>query len=111
MQPSTRQTTAALALLAAFIQLATCVQNLEKKYPYSHSLEDGYKVYWNYDLKQQRIAFALNVSATGWVGFGISPDGKMLNSDIVIGWVNSDGTAQLHVSRSCDMNDTHSLML
>ena len=98
MQPGTRQITAALALLVASIQLATCVQNLEEKYPFSTYLEDGYKVHWNFDLKQQTIAFALNVSATGWVGFGISPNGRMYHSDIVIGWVNRDGTSQFHVS-------------
>lgn len=88
----------ALAFLAATIQLSTCNLDLDKQYPYSEYLEEGYKVHWNYDLKKQTIKFAVNVSTNGWIGFGISPTSKMFHSDIVIGWVNKDGSAQFHVS-------------
>ena len=96
-----KQIIAALVLLAAAsVQLVTGMQNLDQKYPFSNYLDDGtFKLHWDFDMKQQKIDLAVNVSTNGWIGFGISPDGKMLQSDIVMGWVNSDGTAQFHVSR------------
>ena len=96
----TTQLSAALCLFAAVIQLAACAHNLEEDYRFSASLDDGYKLHWNFDLKQQTIAFAVNVSSTGWVGFGLSPNGQMPQSDVVIGWVDNDGTANFHVSWS-----------
>lgn len=89
---------AALCLTVASIQLASCVPSLQDRYPFSTYIEAGYRVHWNFDLKQQTIDIAVNVSTNGWIGFGISPTGKMVDSDIVIGWVNKDGKAQFHVS-------------
>ena len=87
-----------LAFVAVTVQLVSGVQDLEQKYSYATDLQAGYRVHWNVDLVEQKIEFALNVSTKGWIGFGISPTGKMLESDIVIGWVNKDGSAQFHVS-------------
>lgn len=39
----------------------------------------------------------MHVKTTGWVGFGISPDGKIRDSDLFIGWVK-DGDAYFSVS-------------
>ena len=84
------------------MQLVAGMQNLDLKYPFSDYLDDGtFKLYWDFDMKQQKIDFAVNVSTNGWIGFGISPNGRMLQSDIVVGWVNSDGSAGFHVSRFC----------
>ena len=89
------------ALLAAFaVQVCTCAHSLEEKYRFSAILDDGYTLYWNFDLEQQTIAFAVNVSTTGWVGFGLSPNGQMPQSDVVIGWVDNNGNTQFHVSVS-----------
>ena len=97
---SMKQVIAALVLFAASMQLVSGFQNLDQKYPFSNYIDDStYKLHWDFDLKQQKIDFAVNVSTNGWIGFGISPTGRMLQSDIVLGWVNSDGTAQFHVSR------------
>ena len=100
MRPDTRQATTAsvLVLLAAVTQLATCAHNLEEEYRFSVILDDGYTLHWNFDLEEQTIAFAVNVSTTGWVGFGLSPNGQMPQSDVVIGWVDNDGNTQFHVS-------------
>ena len=99
MQPST-QRLGIVALFIAVVQLASCAHNLEEEYRFSVILDDGYTLYWNFDLEQQTIAFAVNVSTTGWVGFGLSPNGQMPQSDVVIGWVDShnDGNTQFHVS-------------
>lgn len=94
-----KQAITALVLLVASVQLVAGMQNLDLKYPFFDYLDDTFKLYWDFDMKQQKVDFAVNVSTTGWIGFGISPNGKMLQSDIVVGWVNSDGTAQFHVSR------------
>ena len=99
MQRDTRRySTSALVLLTAVVQLATCAHNLEEEYRFSAILSDGYALHWNFDLEQQTIAFAVNVSTTGWVGFGLSPSGQMPQSDVVIGWVDNDGNTQFHVS-------------
>ena len=98
MQPTRRQAASALILFTAFMQLASCAHNLEEEYRFSVILDDGYTLHWNFDLEQQTIAFAVNVSTTGWVGFGLSPNGQMPQSDVVIGWVDNDGNTQFHVS-------------
>ena len=99
MQPNTqRYSASALILLIAFMQLASCAHNLEEGYRFSAILDDSYTLHWNFDLEQQTIAFAVNVSTTGWVGFGLSPNGQMPQSDVVIGWVDDDGNTQFHVS-------------
>ena len=74
-------------------------------YPFSSVLNaagDGsplYTLYWNFDTAEQTITFAVKARTNGWVGFGISPtDGGMVNSNVVIGWVNDEGQAFLDVA-------------
>ena len=73
-------------------------------YPFSSVLKADaggnpiYTLYWNFSTVEQTIRFAVSVQTNGWVGFGISPNGGMVNSDVVIGWVNDDGQAFLQVS-------------
>ena len=96
---SMKQIIAALVLFTALMELVASVQNLDHKYPFSNYLDDGtFKLHWDFDMQQQKIDFAVNVSTSDWIGFGISPDGKMGQSDVVMGWVNSDGTVQFQVS-------------
>ena len=45
-----------------------------------------YELYWN--VTGNRIIFAVRAETTGWVGFGISPNGLMLNSDVIMGYVD-----------------------
>ncbi len=90
-------TVVTLSLLALTVYGA---HDLSQEYRFSAILDrDGlYELHWNYDLSAQTISFAVRVQTTGWVGFGISPDGGMVGSDVVIGWVESEGTVQFHVS-------------
>lgn len=47
---------------------------------------DGkFHVFWKFNATH--ITFELHVKTRGYVGFGISPNGKMYPSDVVIGWV------------------------
>jgi hypothetical protein len=68
--------------------------NLESEYRFKLVLRDDkqgtYILHWKFDLKAEMISFAVNVSTQGWVGFGLSPNGRMSGSDVVIGWVKED---------------------
>ncbi|XP_023242129.1 DBH-like monooxygenase protein 1 homolog [Centruroides sculpturatus] len=56
-------------------------------------LDPNYEVRWS--IQGEWITFQVEVATRGWVGFGISPNGGMTGSDIVIGWVKN-GRAQFH---------------
>ena len=46
------------------------------------------KLYWTVDWESETVSFAVEATTTGWVGFGFSSgNGKMVGSDVVIGWV------------------------
>ncbi|KAM7395407.1 hypothetical protein PAMA_006932 [Pampus argenteus] len=46
---------------------------------------------WGFDNLEGSITFKLEVNTTGWVGFGLSPNGGMAGSDIVIGGLGPNG--------------------
>ena len=48
----------------------------------------AYDLYYRVD--GNRIDFAVRVQTEGWVGFGISPNGLMLASDVIMGYVDDD---------------------
>ena len=86
-------------LLAATATRSADVQELEQNYNYHAVLDDEgkYNLYWDFDLEQETITFAVRVQTAGWVGFGLSPNGQMPNSDVVIGWVDG-GQSYFNVS-------------
>ena len=56
------------------------------------------KLYWTVDWDQETISFAVEAATTGWVGLGFSSgNGRMVDSDVVIGWVK-DSKGYLTVS-------------
>ena len=75
----------AVGLCAANVNLAA--------YPFSQVLfnqgNQYYGLHWNFNKQTENIYFAVNVSTTGWVGLGLSPNGQMPGSDVVIGWVDN----------------------
>ena len=86
--------------------LVLCAPDLNSNYPFKavlNTAEDGglYELYWNFDNEAETISFIVRVQTTGWVGFGLSPNGQMPNSDVVIGWVTNGGETVLHVSFIC----------
>ena len=87
------------------VLLPIVLGNLSRRYAFSTTLYDRggdmYMLHWNFSTAERTITFAVNVSTTGRVGFGISLNGGMVNSDVVIGWVKS-GRAYFHVSW-CEM--------
>ena len=71
---------------------------LGTSYRFSRQLHSRYTLYWNFNTSARTIQFAVRVQTTGWVGFGLSPNGQMPGSDVVIGWVNQQGEVVFHVS-------------
>ncbi|RMZ97977.1 DBH-like monooxygenase 1 -like protein, partial [Brachionus plicatilis] len=47
-------------------------------------------LYWKL-INSDEIQFELHCQTTGYAALGLSPDGNMPNSDIVIGWIDSNG--------------------
>ena len=58
--------------------------------------EMTFHVAW--EVTADHITFTVSAQTTGYVGFGISTNGAMKGSDIVIGWVK-DGKAFLEVGK------------
>ena len=95
-----------VAVLA--VLTATCLadHHFNEKYPFSLTLDnDNYYLYWNFSLADETIQFGVRAKTEGWVGFGISPNGQMPGSDVVIGWVDGD-EAYFHVSQTCQAGGT-----
>ena len=96
-----RRSSTMRSLLCLLALLPFVLGNLSSRYAFTTTLynggEDTYVLHWNFSTAERTIAFAVNVSTTGWVGFGLSPDGGMVNSDVVMGWVRS-GQTYFHVS-------------
>lgn len=63
--------------------------------PYRHKQVLGpkasYVVEWTVNWKEKSITFQVSAETKGWVGFGLSRDGRMSGSDIVIGGVAPSG--------------------
>ena len=74
------------------------VHDLAAEYVFTATLHESYELFWNYDLDAQTISFAVRVRTGGWVGFGLSPNGQMPGSDVIIGWVDEEGNVFFHVS-------------
>ena len=51
---------------------------------------DKYLLYWNYTSTS--ITFKAVVKNTGWFGFGLSPDGGMPQSDLIVAYLNPKGS-------------------
>ena len=57
--------------------------------------EGKYIVHWKFNASH--ITFEVHVETHGYIGFGISPNGDMPHSDVVVGWVKN-GTTFFSVS-------------
>ncbi len=56
-----------------------------------------YHLKWSFDQHKQQITFNVVVETRGWIGFGISPNGGMTGSDLIIGWIDDKGLTHFHV--------------
>ena len=78
-------------LLLVFVASALGTHDLSSTYPFRLDLHPDYTLYWTFDNDAGNITFAVRVRTTGWVGFGLSPNGQMPQSDVVIGWIDGAG--------------------
>ena len=88
-----KQSLLLLVLLAAASPALCAHTDLSEKYPLRAELHEKYILYWTFDKAAENITFAVRVQTTGWVGFGVSPNGQMPQSDVVIGWVDGTGNS------------------
>lgn len=68
---------------------------VEKYENFAELEKDAYHLYWN--ISDGLLIAEIHVKTAGWVGFGLSPDGKMRDSDVFIGWIK-DGKAYYSVN-------------
>lgn len=65
--------------------------------PYSHretlDPQGKYQLEWTVDWIQKRVTFNVTVNTQGYIGFGLSDNGKMTGADIVIGGISPEGQA------------------
>ena len=86
-----------LLLLTLTVLFALSVQDLSSTYQFNARLHEDYILYWSFDNDAQNISFAVRVRTIGWIGFGLSPNGQMPQSDVVIGWVDGSGGTHFDV--------------
>ena len=91
-------------IVFAVLSLATLTNvhlhdNLGDRYDnYKLLSSPSYELYWSVDESTGNISLAVRANTTGWVGFGVSPNGGMPNSDVVMGWVKDNGEVAFQVS-------------
>ena len=85
---------------ALLLFLVSCSHGQDlASYENSKTLVSGqYELYWTYKPDSSTLEMAVRVKTLGWFGLGVSANGQMSNSDLVIGWVTAGGTAMLRVS-------------
>ena len=91
-----------LSFLAALLLVqvnAHTHDELSEQYTYNVQLdnEGHYAMFYSYDTELSILRIAVLVETTGWIGLGISPNGQMPGSDVVMGWVDRSGEAFLQV--------------
>ncbi|KAM8846133.1 DBH-like monooxygenase protein 2 homolog [Synchiropus picturatus] len=61
--------------------------------PFMEYLDENHLVClkWGFNDDLEEITFTFVVNTTGWIGFGLSPNGNMFDADIVIGAVTPSG--------------------
>jgi len=68
----------------------------DDEFEYSVYLQEDkqFKLYWSH-LDDDVINIGMEANTTGWIAIGLSPNGGMEHSDIMIGWVDDDGSVTL----------------
>ncbi len=59
----------------------------------------NYKLDWNFTAMD--IILRVTVRTTGWIGFGLSPNGDMSNSDVILAWT-INGSVQFRDAHTVD---------
>ena len=78
-----------MIILAVFFLLIQT--SLQKIYKYDvFNKKPGFFTFEWEIINNERIKITLDVEASGWVGFGVSKNGFMRNSDVVIGYLDAN---------------------
>ena len=87
-------------LLLVQVNALTTHDELSEQYTYNVQLdnEGRYTMFYSYDTELSILRIAVLAETTGWIGLGISPNGQMPGSDVVMGWVDRSGEAFLQVT-------------
>jgi hypothetical protein len=60
---------------------------------------EKFSLKWNISDEEKIITFLCEVETKGWIGLGLSPNGGMKGSDLIIAWINDEnGQIYFHVS-------------
>ena len=74
------------------VKLVDCLKNSSVFNPtdyyadFTDLVDEIYRIYWNTTDKD--LIAEIHCLTNSWVGFGISPNGKMNKSNVLIGWLN-----------------------
>lgn len=81
--------------IALYLSFVLLCQNNFKTFAVNHDqslyLDSAKNYYLSWTLDNEKISFLVRVNTSGYVGFGLSPNPNMINSDIFIGGVKDDG--------------------
>lgn len=80
-------------IIEIYLFVVSLSSPLSARYQFNVTLvPDNYWLYWNFSRTTEIIKFAVRVKTTGWIGFGLSPNGQMPGSDVIIGWMDETTT-------------------
>jgi len=76
-----------MLLASTLAQNRTLPNTIDKSKYLSYQLEAAVTMYYLVDTVNSEIEIAMECQCTGYVAWGISTSGFMINSDVIIGWV------------------------
>ncbi|KAF2357527.1 Copper type II ascorbate-dependent monooxygenase C-terminal [Trinorchestia longiramus] len=79
-----------------FLACVHCQVNNTQLPEYSVQLDDDGKFVFTWMPEEDHITIEIQVATQGYAGLGFSPAGGMRGADIILGWVDDDGTARIH---------------
>ena len=86
-------------ILFSLVSLINCQSWNESTY-FANTADLSKDVSLNWNFTSEDIYFKLVAKTNGWMGFGLSPNGGMLNSDLMVTWADPDGTIQFKDAHS-----------
>ena len=77
-----------VAVFSAWVSFSAADLSFEFAHHAVLDAQELMKLYWTVNWEKETVSFAVEAATKGWVGFGFSSgNGKMVGSDVVIGWV------------------------
>jgi len=70
---------------------------VDAEYQFTSVLDGTLTLFWIVNSETEIISFGLRANSPGFIAFGISQDGRMVGSDVILGWVN-DATQEVVVN-------------